>query len=267
MIKIGSNISVVKKALRKMQTGQMSAYVSALNKTAFDVRDMERYEMEKVFDRPTPYTLNSLYTQYARMSRPYAEVIVKKSASIYHYIKPEIHGGNRLKKRFEYMLTRIGILGSNELTVPAGGARFDQYGNVSRGQYVEILSQLQAFYLAGSQQNETANSRKRNIAKHYKARYFVARKGESRVGGGSWKNGEKIQHLKSGIWARYKTAYGSSIRPVFFFVKSARYQKRYDFYGVAQKTAEKRFPPQYQRALEKFALKELDTTKTGTKWY
>lgn len=269
MLKIGSNITHVKQAIRKVNRGNMSAFVSALNKTAFDIRDMEKYEMEKVFDRPTPFTLNSVYLGYATMAKPESFVAIKRSSSMYHYIRPNIYGGDRPQKRFELMLRKIGVLGQTEVTVPAPGSgpRRDMYGNVSRGQYVEILSQLQAFYLAGSQQNETPKSRSRNIKKHYKARYFIARKGESRVGGGSWKGGEKIQHLKSGIWARYKTAFGSAIKPVFFFAPKASYKRIYDFYGIAEKTAQKRFPQQFEKAVDRFVLKELNTTNKGTKWY
>lgn len=269
MLKIASNTTVVKQALKKVNQANKSAFVSALNKTAFDIRDMEKYEMEKVFDRPTPFTLNSVYLGYATQSKPEAFVAIKRSSSMYHYIRPNIYGGDRPQKRFELMLRRIGILGQNEVTVPApgSGVRRDMYGNMARGQYVEILSQLQAFYLAGSQQNETPNSRARNVKKHYKARYFVARKGESRVGGGSWKGGEKVQHLKTGIWAKYKTVFGSAIKPVLFFAPKASYKRIYDFYGVAEKTANKRFGPQFIKAMDKFINRQLDTSKKGMKWY
>lgn len=269
MVELGTNISSVKSALKKIQKGQVSAFVSALNKTAFEIRDAERNEMTKVFDRPTRYTLNSIFYRYATIANINAYVAVKNSESQFHYLLPQIHGGNRPQKRFEFMLRRIGILGKDEITVPApgSGVKRDMYGNMRSGQIVEILSQLQAFYLAGSQQNETNKSKARNVKQHYKARYFVARKGESRVGLGSWKGGEKVQHLKSGIWARYKTAFGSSIKPVMFFAPKASYRKRFDFYGVAQQTAQREFPKKLAQARENFIQKTLDTTVKGTKWY
>lgn len=269
MLKLGSNIGSVRSALKKIQKGQVSAFVSALNRTAFEIRDAERAEMEKVFDRPTRYTLNSVFYRYATLANIQSYVAVKNSDSQFHYLLPQIHGGNRPQKRFEFMLRRIGILGKDEVTVPApgSGVKRDMYGNMKSGQIVEILSQLQAFYLSGSQQNETQKSKARNLKQNYKARYFVARKGESRVGLGSWKSGEKVQHLKSGIWARYKTAFGSAIKPIMFFVPKASYRKRFDFYGVAERTAQREFPKKIAQARENFIQRTLDTTVKGTRWY
>lgn len=269
MLKIGSNIGSVKKAMRMVVRGQASAFVAALNKTAFEIRDAERKEMEKVFDRPTAYTMNSAFYRYATLSTLTSYVAIKNSDTKFHYLLPQINGGNRPQKRYEFMLRRAGILGASEVTVPAlgAGAQTDKYGNMKSSQIVEILSQLKAFYLAGSQQNETAASKARNIKKNYKARYFVARKGESKVGLRSWQNGEKVQHLKSGIWARYKTAFGTSIKPVLFFVPKASYRKRFDFYGVAEKTAKEQFPKKLAETRQKFIERTLDTSKTGTKWY
>lgn len=269
MVELGSNIYSVKTALKKIQKGQVSAFVSALNKTAFEIRDAQRAEMTKVFDRPTRYTLNSIFYRYATLAKIESYVAVKNSDSQFHYLLPQINGGNRPQKRFEFMLRRIGVLGTNEITVPApgSGVRRNAYGNMSPSQIVEILSQLQAFYLSGSQQNETKKSKTRNVKQNFKARYFVARKGESRVGQGSWKTGEKVQHLKSGIWARYKTAFGSAIKPVLFFAPKASYRKRYDFYGVAEKTAKDQFPLKLAQARENFIQRTLDTTVKGTRWY
>lgn len=269
MLKLGSNIGTVRSALKKIQKGQVSAFVSALNRTAFEIRDAERAEMQKVFDRPTRYTLNSVFYRYATIANIQAYVAVKNSDSQFHYLLPQIHGGNRPQKRFEFMLRRIGILGKDEITVPApgSGVKRDMYGNMRSGQIVEILSQLKAFYLSGSQQNETPNTRDRKVKQHYKARYFVARKGESRVGLGSWKSGEKVQHLKSGIWARYKTAFGSAIKPVMFFAPKASYRKRFDFYGVAERTAKTEFPKKLAQARENFIERTLNTEVKGTRWY
>lgn len=271
MLKIGSNISDVKKALKMVRQGNASAFVSALNKTAFEIRDAERKEMTRVFDRPTPFTLNSVYYRYATMAKPEAFVAIKRSSDAFHYIRPQIYGGNRPQTRFEYMLRRQGILGQGEVVVPApgSGVRRDMYGNMARGQYVEILSQLKAFYLAGSSANETPASKARKAKKKnsYNVRYFVARKGESRVGQRSWKNGEKVQHLKSGIWAKYEHAFGSAIKPVMFFAPKASYRIRFRFYDVAKQTADRMFPIKYAEAKKKYVDKQLDTSQKGTKWY
>ena len=278
MVELGSNIYSVKTALKKIQKGQVSAFVSALNKTAFEIRDAERAEMTKVFDRPTRFTLDSMFYRYATTSNINSYVAVKNSESKFHYLLPQIHGGNRPQKRFEFMLRRAGILGVNEVTVPAMNSpavRKDRYGNMASSQIVQILSQLRSFYLAGSSQNETKklkDKREKKVASNLKEaniRYFVARKGESRVGQGSWKTGEKVQHLKSGIWAKVKLAnmFAPKILPVLFFTPKASYRKRFDFYGVAEKTAKDQFPLKLAQARENFIQRTLDTTVKGTRWY
>lgn len=254
MIKINTNIRAVTSELRKSRTLHATAFARALTKTAFDVRDEERNEMTRIFDRPTPYTLNSLKVKPAKPNNLTATVWFRGTEQDSHYILPQVFGGNRMQTRFEYMLRRIGMLGDREVLVPASNSpaiRLDKYGNVSKGQYIQILSQLRAFYLAGSSQNETEALRSKREKKMYTIRYFFARKGESKFGRGSWKSGEKIQHLQSGIWARVKDIMGSNIYPVFLVAKRAHYRRRFRFYEIAERTINMRFPLQMNRQLLK----------------
>lgn len=253
MFKIESTTNVVKNLMKKMGGLQADAFRDALNKTALDVRDELVDEMRKVFDRPTPYTLNSLRIERATIANLRSTIWFRGTDSMKHYIMPQVYGGNRFQKRSESLLRRRGILGAGEVMVPASNAavRRDAYGNVSRGQIQQILSQLGAFYLAGSNKNETSDKKAKREGKLLSQRYFVARKGESRTGFGSWKNGQKIQHLKSGIWMRVRTISGNEIYPIFFFVSKATYRIRFKFHEVAQKTAKANFERQYNKALVK----------------
>lgn len=276
MFKLASNVRQVRTALRAVQKGQVSAFISALNKTAFEIRDAERLEMLKVFDRPTRYTLNSVYVKYANFSDPTSHVAIKNPKGLigqYHYLIPQVEGGNRVQKRFEYMLRRRGILGANEVTVPVLNSplvKKDAYGNMSSGQIVQILSQLNSFYLAGSSQNETQALKSKRDSGVNQVRYFVARKGESRQGKHSWKNGNKVQHLKSGIWARFRHTKGIApiVMPIMWFVPKATYKKRYDFYGVAQKVAGEVFQKKFSEAYDKFVKRQMELSDAkGMKWY
>lgn len=276
MFKIDSNVRQVKTALRRIKKGQAGAFISALNKTAFEIRDAERLEMLNSFDRPTRYTLNSVYVKYANYSDPTASVSIKNPKGLpgqFHYLLPQVEGGNRAQKRFEFMLRRRGILGTNEVTVPVLNSKLvkkDAYGNMSSGQIVQILSQLNSFYLAGSSQNETQALKSKRDTGVNQVRYFVARKGESRVGKHSWKSGEKVQHLKSGIWARLKHTKGIApiIAPIMWFVPKATYRKRFNFYGVAEKVAGEVFQRKFNEAYEKFVTKQMELSGVkGTKWY
>ena len=52
----------------------------------------------------------------------------------------EVRGGARRAKRSEVLLQRAGVLPAGWLTVPGRGARLDAYGNLQRGQLLQILA-------------------------------------------------------------------------------------------------------------------------------
>lgn len=237
------NFVEVQKALGRLQKQLPFAMAAALTRTAHDVRDAERKEMARAFDRPTRYTLNSLYVKPATKAQLVARVWVKDSDRAAHYLLPQIWGGSRPMKRFEELLRQRGIMGANERAVPGEGAKLDAYGNMSRGQIVQILSQLRTFNLAGFDANATNSKRSR--AKRAKVKYFFARQGESRVGGGAWKRGDKVQHLRSGVYA--KTARGG-LTPVLIFVKGTGYRARLRFFEVGRKTVADRFRSHFANA-------------------
>ena len=68
--------------------------------------------------------------------------------------------GPRVDKASERNLRARGILPAGMFVVPAEGARLDQYGNMSRGQMIQILSGLGALeYRAGFKGNATQSAR------------------------------------------------------------------------------------------------------------
>lgn len=242
-LSIKTDFSAVQKRIDAVGKQATFAAAVALTKTAQDVRKDLRREMQRAFDRPTTYTLNSLFIKPATKARLQAIVWVKDSDRPTHYLLPQIEGGRRSQKRFEELLRRRGIMGSSERAVPGAGARIDRYGNMAASQIIQILSQLNAFNLSGFSANATGSQRSR--VKRAKAAYFYARRGESRFGRGSWKRGEKNQHLPSGIYV--KTAAG--IKPVLLFVSGANYAKRFRFGEVAQATARRVFAGHFDAAL------------------
>lgn len=256
MIQIDTNSEGVIRALKQVQTSHRNAFKRALNGLAYDIRDEEVREMKRVFRNPTPYTLNSIKVKRTKdTGRLEARVWFRNTDSDYHYILPQVYGGDRRQKKFEYRLYKIGLLKKHEVLVPAtkaGAIRLDRYGNVSRGQYVQILSQLQAFGDAGFSANQTQKdklARQKGRRKIIKTeQYFFARNTEEMETGDGLPKGAKKQHLKSGIWARYRTAWGTSIKPVFFVADQANYEKRFDFWKVGKKTAEFRWEWQMKKA-------------------
>jgi hypothetical protein len=241
-IDVRADFPDVKRLLGEQQRQMPFAVALALTRTAQDVRKAEQVEMRSVFDRPTPFTLNALFVKPATKATLTAEVWVKDSERPNHYLLPQIGGGDRPLKRFEQLLVQRGLMRAGERAVPGGGATRDSYGNVSRGQIVKILSQLQAFNLAGSTAN--ASGAKRSKGKRAREAYFVSTgAGTHPFGRRSWRNGRMQQTLPRGVWVRRPHGVlGSTVAPVLLFVSKATYRKRFRFDEVALSTIARVLP-------------------------
>ncbi len=249
LIDVRDNFPEVKRELADLSKQTSFALALALTRTAQDVRAAERSEMTAVFDRPTRYTLNSMYIRTATRQDLVARVWVKDSERPTHYLLPQIMGGDRPLKRFEQLLVQRGLMRSSERAVPGEAAKLDSYGNMSRGQIVKIISQLQAFNLAGS--NANASTSKRSQAKRRREGYFVSTgPGTHPYGKRSWKRGRMEQTLPRGVWVRKPDGVmGSKVSPVLVFVGRATYRVRFRFDIVARDTVDRVFPGRAQEAL------------------
>jgi len=218
------------------------ALAKALTFTAEAVRKAEKDEMLRVFDRPTPYTLRSLYLAWATPQKLEARVWFKGAdTGGFHYLKPQVYGGDRKQKLFESLFNTIGIQ-AGEMTrsefyiVPGSAAKLDAYGNISRGQLRQILSALgKGARTLGYSANRTAASAKRKGKKL--ENYFVGAPG----------NGSQ----PFGVWQRFGFALGSAVKPVLVFVRKPRYKARFDFHGVAKRVAQIEFPGTLAREMSR----------------
>lgn len=211
----------------------------ALTRTAQAVKTAEVAEMQRVFDRPKPYTLNSLYVRPATKVRLQATVKLKDDAAggtpAAKYLGAEIAGGTRLQKRFERALILRGLMPANSYAVPGRGVRLDQYGNISAGTILQILSALGAGELtAGYMANRTERSARRLGRR--RRDFFVGRPGGGR--------------LPLGVWERIKSGSVTRVVPVLIFVRGPHYRARFGFEAVAQRTIDEQFPVQFARAWE-----------------
>ncbi len=211
------------------------AAAKSLTDTAQMVQSAEKEAMKSTLDRPTPYTLKSIYVKAARKNRLEAVVGFKefagKGTPAVKYMYPEIMGGDRNTKRFERALQSKGILPKGMYVVPGAGCQLDAYGNIPQSLIVQIISYFQAFGEQGYRANITPQ-RKAALAKGSKRKgtmgfeYFVSY-GPGTAGG--------RQHLPAGIYKRVTFAMGSAIKPILMFVKKPAYRKRFPFYVVARK--------------------------------
>lgn len=207
------------------------ATADALNWTAAQVRDDLKGMLPSIFDRPTPYTVNSLMMQPANAQHLVSTVGFKDTPGRgRHYLWPQVEGGGRPMKRFERLLIGRGIMRQGEYAVPGRRAPLDGSGNIRAGLLMQILSQLGA--AGDAYQNETARSRKR--AGPGRRRYFVP-------GPGKW------ERLPRGIWMEQGKS--SPPLPIIMFVRAPSYRVRFRFHEIATGLAAEVFPSKFDRAL------------------
>lgn len=242
---VTGDVSQITRHLSDLSRRQVPfATASALTKTAKFVQQKIREEMPRVFDRPTRYTLNSTWVRAATKARLWAEVKIKDDLATragvvppIKWLAPQIYGGSRGHKGFERALQRIGKMPPG-FAVPASSMPRDASGNVSKGQIVKILADLQALRDPLDRATDRSRLRRRRSrtkrAQFYFSTYPV-----------NW----RTAHLRPGIYVRTEFGFGSSIRPVILFVPAVRYRKRLRFYEIADQSARMRFPIEFALAM------------------
>jgi len=239
----GDDIQKATRLLDDVQKKQIPFASSvALNKTASEVQDALNAGTH-VFDRPKPLTRKATYFKRSTKSNLVAEVGLKQRTAggpVDEYLEAEVEGGRRADKRSEILLKRAGILPAGFQTRPGSGARLDAYGNMSRGQIVQILSYFRTF---GGIEQSGRNGRKATLSARLNRRsgaraaveYFVVPPG--------------YPGLATGIWQRK----ARKVAPVLIFIRPPVYRKRYDFYGIATSVANARIDRNFNDAL-RYAL-------------
>lgn len=251
---LSSNIESVLGFAAKLYGDQLPfAAARALTKTQQLVKKAIEEEMPRVFDNPTPYTLDSLRLQPATKQNLYSRVWLKedtfKGTAATKYLRPQVEGGERSTKRFERALQARGLLPNGWVAVPGKAASLDQYGNVEPSQIVQILSYFDAFPQQGYRANMTQRKRD-NLAKGKPAQgvrgfsYFALSKPEGKLLPGIYKRmsygaDQRIAHLQKG-----------AAKPVFIFVSMPTYKRLLDFYGIAKRVTEAEFPKQMRESFD-----------------
>lgn len=236
-IKIEWDSRALTRALDNMTQRQMPfAIALALTRTAQKIKGSEIEEMHRVLDRPTPFTLNSLYIRPATKTKQEAEVFFKdfapKGTPAAKYLMPQVVGGPRSNKRLEGALRRRGFLHDNEFLIPGEAAPLNAYGNISAGFATKILSAI------GANPDPLSNSRRGKS-------YFFGAIGD-------------IDGLPTrGIWERRRARGGrSSVRPVFIATtKAPTYKPRFHFFEVAERVQGQNYAAEFARALDEAIAK------------
>ena len=250
-ISIKTNFDGVAKAMQKAASQVPFALSVALNNTAEKARLAVRAEMSRVFDRPTPWVLNSLRVKRANKTTLAAELAYKdrnSAESSRSMVEPHVFGGRRHFKAMEARLNRIGLLPAGYSAVPGDAAKLDAYGNMGRGQITQLLNVLGTYTEAGYNK---ANDKTREKLAKGKAKKNV-------YGFVYWVNPvsgqRRAKHIPPGVYQRVITAFGTSLKPILIFVRLARYKPRLRFEQITQKVVDKEFPGEFNKAFD-YAMK------------
>ncbi|MFA5323416.1 MAG: hypothetical protein WC373_12155 [Smithella sp.] len=228
------------------QSLNKKAAVQALNATGYDVIDALKEEMRFAFDRPTPYTLNSLRLQKATIGNMRAKIApaewAGKGTPAKDYLGPEIFGGPRKQKRSERALQAMGVLPRDMYIVPGSGATLDAYGNQSLGEIRQILSWFGAAGMRlGYNANMTAKKKSQLMhgagrRKGYGITYFAITSGKS--------------NLRRGIYRQRRTpGFALPPQPVMIFIKNPQYRKLYRWHWVARRVSNQMFERNLRAAI------------------
>jgi hypothetical protein len=241
-----TGLDAVRKAMEELPKKAKYAAVKAMNTSMEWAQTAVRKEMRQVFDRPTPWVLNSLRIKYAKPNTMAAELAFKDINSVTSartMVFPHVEAGQRHFKAFESRLMGIGLLPAGYNAVPGAAAKLDANGNMSRGQISQLLGVLGTYTESGFNKaniNTIKRLAKGNAKKNtYGFTYWVNPVGST-----------KAKHLQPGVYQRIATSFGSSLKPVLIFVKQAKYKKRLDFYGITHSEINKRFEGEFARAFE-----------------
>ncbi|UCV29382.1 hypothetical protein [Ferribacterium limneticum] len=215
-------------ALNNLEKQSRFGIARAITKTAKATEDALKREMRSKTDRPTPYFLRSTFVQPATRDKLRARVGIKDQAfsknrlSSAQMFGHHFEGGGRATKVLEQYLRRAGLLGFGEFVAPGAGARLDAYGNMSRGQVQQILSQLR---IGPDRAAFKSNSRRSKRNAQRAGRIFWAR-GNARDG-----------HLKRGAYIDMGPPVG--LRPLLVVIRSPSYKRRFDLPQLAATTIAK----------------------------
>jgi hypothetical protein len=228
------------------------ATMLALNQTAKSAKEALTAQLKVTFDRPTPYTVNSLFVKPATKSKLVARVehkdFLSKGKPPGEYLQPQIEGGLRKQKRSEVALGRLIGMPRGYWT-PGPGAQLDAYGNIKNGDITKILSAVQALGEQGYLGNRTAASAKRK-GKALEV-YFVVPKNNPRG-------------MAPGVYQRFGRAVSTegrgkkktliqqqgAIVPVLFFHERVTYDAIYDMAGTVERITAAEFGKRFAASLD-----------------
>ena len=172
-------------------------------------------EMKRVFNNPTPYTLNSLQSIHGDKAKPDAFINFKRMGNkTNHYLQAEVFGGTRDRKKSESALKSAGLMGSNQYYVPTKYAPLNAYGNLPSNFIVSVINQ-----------SDRGKSSK----------YFILPKQKGK--------------LRAGVY-EYASTDKAIIRRIINFVPNVNYRKLFYFFEKTKQEFNNRINKHVQDAIK-----------------
>lgn len=132
-LSIKSNLDGLEHIMDQLARGQVPFAASiAINRVAEFAKSALQVEMNRVFDRPKPFVLNSIFIK--RSNKTNLTATIFHSDKVAPYLDAEVVGGTRKEKPFE-------LIQGNDVLVPTSHTPRDAYGGVSRSYIAKVLSQ------------------------------------------------------------------------------------------------------------------------------
>ncbi len=235
-ISVKTNINQAVGFLNRFSDQIPFAAAVALTKTAKQGAESMRSAFKNEFDRPTGYTINSLFSSSANKRSLTAAFGLKDQAMISksggntpaNTLAHHFTGGQSRMARYELAFRKLGMLGFDEDIVPGYNlAELNQYGNIPVSLIVKLISYFGGFGEQGYKANTSSDKRAKlakitdkNSKGKKKSKYVT-------INGVVYFYANGSDHLHRGVWAK-KGIHGSDIRPILMFVKRANYSKRFD---------------------------------------
>ncbi len=233
-----------------------SIAAGAMTTAAIKAREAIRREIEPmVKGGPNAWTKRGLIVRYARKNDLRAMVgyqygdgnwddsaFTPKSAGVPagRYMGLNARGGDRRPKGAEIQLRRAGLIRSDQFIVPntspRGGTamRFDRHGNISGGQYQQMLSRLRSFTVEGSNQNAVRGAGRRPVD------YFIMRRD-----GQGFTRGQL--GAEPAFIAKRRGRGGRGFIPAFWITDQPNYERRFPIQSVAMREFQRVFPGEFER--------------------
>ena len=212
----------------------------AITLAAYDARDYLKNVTPRYIDRPTKWTMNSMFVEKAipgdLTSRFGFKDTAVKGTPAAKYLQQIVAGGARPPKRSEMALQATGVLRGYEYITPADvyPLTLNAYGNLSASTYTQVLSRLKGLREQGVTQNVSGSQRSQR--KRRQSDFFVGEPGG----------------LPRGIYARVGARPRSGGLPrgfhtVFYITRQPRYQAVFPVQQILSRKFTEKFPSIFER--------------------